>query len=357
MKTIKLVMIGFGNVGRAFAALLLDKRDVLATQYDLRVRVTGILTGHHGGALDPEGIDLTRATALLEKNSSLEALNRGALPESAEEFIRVSGGHVMLENTPVDYASGQPAINHIEAALNNDMHAITANKGPVVHAYRRLSDLAAGRDRKFHFESTVMDGAPIFSLWRSSLPGAKLHSFRGILNSTTNLMLTLMEQGRSFDEAVQHAQDIGIAETDPSGDIDGWDAAIKVAALTTVLMDHSLLPSDVEREGIGAISAGDVQLAKSRGCRWKLVCEAQPTEQGFKASVHPQEIGSEDPLYNVIGTSSAITFHSDVLGALTVLEEDPGPHTTAYGLFADLLDAVVQSLDKSDMLFKSSRDQ
>lgn len=342
MNTLDLVMIGFGNVGRAFGALLFEKRELLATRHNLEVRVTGILTGRHGGVLDSEGIDLAKAIALLEQGLSLGALHHGSLPADAVEFIRVSGGDVMLENTPVDYASGQPAISHIEAALESGMHAITANKGPVVHAYQRLSRLAAEQDRKFYFESTVMDGAPVFSLWRNSLPGAQLHSFRGVLNSTTNLVLTLMEQGHTFKQALQQAQAIGIAETDPSGDIEGWDAAVKVAALTTVLMDHPTMPADIDRIGIQKITAGDVQRAREQGQRWKLICEAQRTQAGLTAKVYPLEIGPEDPLYNVMGTSSAITFQSDVLGALTVLEEDPGPHTTAYGLFADLLNAVAQ---------------
>jgi homoserine dehydrogenase len=340
MQNLDLVMIGFGNVGRAFAELLDRKKESIRSTYQVNPRITGILTGHHGGALDPAGINAAQAIELLQNGRSLEALSRRAVPESPAEFIRVSDADVLLENTPVNYASGQPAIDHLREALQNDMHAITANKGPVVYAYHSLTKLAWERERHFFFESTVMDGAPIFSLWRSSLPAARLSSFRGVLNSTTNLILTLMEQGNSFQHAVQTTQDIGIAETDPSGDIDGWDAAIKVAALTTVLMGEPLLPGDVEREGISAITAEGVQKAAKQERRWKLVCEAQRLEQGVRASVKPRVLGPGDPLFNVMGTSSAITFESDVLGALTVLEEDPGPHTTAYGLLADLLNAM-----------------
>jgi homoserine dehydrogenase len=339
-------MIGFGNVGRAFARLLEEKRETLHSQYNLNPRITGILTGSHGGALDPQGIDTHEAIALLEGGEDLTKLTATPVPEEGEEFIRIAGAQVMLENTPVDYLSGQPAIRHIEAALSDGMHAITANKGPVVHAFQRLTQFAAERQCRFFFESTVMDGAPIFSLWRSSLPAGKLQSFRGVLNSTTNLILTLMEEDKSFEQALHVAQDIGIAETDPSGDIEGWDAAVKVAALTTVLMDQPLLPADIEREGIGDITAEHVMQATRNNMRWKLLCEAQRTDQGITASVKPVVLGQEDALFNVMGTSSAITFHSDVLGALTVLEEDPGPHTTAYGLLADLLNAITRPVDQ-----------
>ena len=340
MKDVDLVMIGFGNVGRAFAKLLEEKRETFHSQYDLNPRITGILTKSHGGALDPLGIDTQKAIALLEKGEDLLSLTATPAPEDGAEFIQMAGAQVLLENTPVNYSSGQPAIQHIETALSNGLHAITANKGPVVHAYQHLTQLAAEHQCRFFFESTVMDGAPIFSLWRSSLPAGKLQSFRGVLNSTTNLILTLMEEGKTFEQALHVAQDIGIAETDPSGDLEGWDAAVKVAALTIVLMDQRLLPVDIDRAGIDNITAEDVMEARRNNQRWKLVCEAKRTDQGVTASVKPVKLGPEDALFNVMGTSSAITFYSDVLGALTVLEEDPGPRTTAYGLLADLLNAI-----------------
>jgi len=172
------------------------------------------------------------------------------------------------------------------------------------------------------------------------LPGANLNSFKGVLNSTTNLILTLMEDGKAYEEAVSYAQEIGIAETDPSGDIDGWDAAIKVSALVTVLMGIPLKPHQVIRQGIGDITKDLVHKSLQSGKRWKLICEAQRDGNQVTASVRPQEVDSNNPLFIVMGTSSAVTFQSDVLGALTLTEEDPGPHTTAYGLLADFLNAV-----------------
>jgi homoserine dehydrogenase len=220
------------------------------------------------------------------------------------------------------------------------MHAITANKGPVVHAYQQLAELAEAVDRKFFFESTVMDGAPIFSLFREALPGAQLLAFKGILNSTTNLILTRMESGENFDQAVAYAQEIGIAETDPSGDVDGWDAAIKVAALVTVLMDVPLKPIEVARTGIAEIHAQDIQSARDQGKRWKLVCSAVREGDGVRAAVGPQMVPPESPLYLVDGTTSIVQFETDVLGSLSVMETDPGPHTTAYGLLADFINAL-----------------
>ena len=338
MDTHRIALLGFGNVGQAFARLLLAKRDKLLAQYDLRWQVVGIMTGRHGAAVNLNGIDLESALVMIDGGDSLNPLSTEPTPQNGLEFIHACNADVLFENTPVSYHDGQPAIEHISAALTAGMHAITANKGPVVHAYRELTNLVQGR--KFLFESTVMDGAPVFSLWREALPAAELQSFRGILNSTTNLVLTLMEQGETFEEAVAFTQSIGIAETDPTGDIEGWDAAVKVAALVIVLMDPNLKPSDVERKGIESLHSEDIKTASAAGKRWKLVCQAERTNTGITSSVRPELLEPSDPLYNVMGTSSAVTFHSDTIGPLTITESDPGPHTTAYGLLADFINAV-----------------
>lgn len=335
-----LALLGFGNVGRAFARLLVAKREELSRRYGLEWRVVGIATGSHGTAIDPGGISLERASELSRSGRSLANLSELPDPGDGAAFVRACRADVLIETTPVNYETGQPAVDYLRTALESGMHAITANKGPVVHAYQLLTDLARRHARCFYFESAVMDGAPVFSLWREALPGARLLSFRGILNSTTNLILTRMEEGQSFKNALAYAQSIGVTETDPSGDVLGWDAAVKVAALATVLMDTPLKPEQVERQGIEGLTAEVVAAARAAGRRWKLVCQAERTPEGVRASVRPEEVEVGDPLFGVMGTSSAVTFHADVLRGLTLVEENPGPETTAYGLLADLLNAV-----------------
>ncbi len=337
---IKLALIGFGNVGQALARLLLRKRQEVAEGYDLTYRAVAIATARHGSALDPDGLDLEAALALAESGGGLADLSRGRPPGTTIEMIRTCGADLLFENTPVNYGSGQPALDHLRSALEAGMHAITANKGPVVHGYQDLRRMASERGLRFLFEATVMDGAPVFSVWRETLPAARLRAFRGVLNSTTNLILTRMEAGSSFDEAVAHAQELGIAETDPSGDVDGWDAAIKVAALVTVLMQAPLTPQHVDRTGIRDLTAVEVQEAAAAGQRWKLICSAERKGEEVKAQVRPERIPADDPLYHVKETSSALTLYTDVLGHLTLTEADPGPDTTAYGLFADFLTAI-----------------
>jgi len=301
--------------------------------------VTGIATGSHGAAVDPTGLDHASAAAMVEAGKSLACLSKMPVRDNFD-FLNVCGAEVMFENSPVNHKSGQPAIDHIHAALELGMHAITANKGPVVHAYRELTDLAKIKGRKFYFESTVMDGAPIFSLFRSALPGVQLLGFRGILNSTTNLILTRMESGESFDEAVKFTQAAGLAETDPSADVDGWDAAIKVAALVTVLMDVPFTPRQVDRTGIRGITAEMVEKATEDGQRWKLVCSAERDGQNVRGRVAPELVSKSSPLYSVEGSSSIVEFKTDTLSSLSIVEGYPGPETTAYGLLADFINAI-----------------
>jgi homoserine dehydrogenase len=343
MSHYRLAFLGFGNVGQALAKLLLCKQDEIKTRYGITFSVAGIATGRHGAAIDPDGIDLPAALSIMSQGGPLTALSKLEPPASGLDFVKRCSADVLFENTPVNYESGEPAVSHLRAALGLGMHAITANKGAVVHAYRELSDLAAARGVKFFFESAVMDGTPIFSLFREALPAAQLRSLRGVLNSTTNLILTRMEAGESFEEAVAYAQSIGIAETNPSSDIDGWDAAVKVSALATVLMGAPLKPTQVERKGIRGIDRQAIELARSQGKRWKLVCSAERGEEGVRGRVAPEMVDCSSPMYAIENTTSIIQLESDVLGLLTVIEADPGTHTTAYGLLADFLNAVRSS--------------
>jgi homoserine dehydrogenase len=340
MGPVALAFLGFGNVGQALARLLLAKRSDLEERYGIAWRASGIYTAHHGILIDAGGIDLEQAVATLAGGGRLDADRGGEPVTGGLDFIEHCHAAVLFENSPVNYQDGEPAVSHLQAALEHGMHALTANKGPVVHAYHRLRQLADERQLTFGFESTVMDGAPIFSLWREALPAADLRSFRGVLNSTTNLILTLMETGQSLEQALGEAQRIGVAETDPRGDLEGWDAAIKVAALVTVLMGRRCTPQDVERQGITGLTTEDVRQAARQEMRWKLICQAEPIGDKIRARVAPEKIGRQDPLYAITGTSSALTFQSDVLGPLIIAESDPGPETTAYGLLADMVNAL-----------------
>jgi homoserine dehydrogenase len=245
----------------------------------------------------------------------------------------------------VNRETGQPAIDHVRAALEMGMHAITANKGTVVHGYRELTALAKSKNKKFYFESTVLGGTPVFSVFREAMPAAELISFKGIINSTTNIILTRMENGETFDEAVSYCQSIGVAETDPSNDVDGWDAAIKVAALITVLMDAPFTPQQVDRTGIRGITPEMIRNAKEKGQRWKLVASAERSGGQISARVAPELVPASSRLYGMESASAGLEFRTDVLGDLAIIQTEragmgAGPEETAYGLFADFINAV-----------------
>lgn len=231
---------------------------------------------------------------------------------------------------------GQPAVDHIRAALEHRAHAITANKGPIVHAYRELRDLAGKQGKRFLFESTVMDGVPIFSLF-DQLPAVHLQGFHGILNSTTNVILSEMEQGLTLEEALKKAQALGVAETDATHDIDGWDAAVKTAALINVLMDVPVKIEDIQRDGIRDLTPQALRNAKRDGWPFKLVCRAKRVDDAVKASVAPEKVLATSPMAKISGTSSYIYFETDIFPGLAITEENPGLHATAYGLLADFV--------------------
>lgn len=340
MKEIKIALVGFGNVGKALVRLLEKKQPILKSEFGFSTKITGIATAHHGMAIDPSGIDPERALKAVSGEETLNSLTAIPAPHTILEFIRSVPANVLFENSPVNHHTGQPAADHLRTALECGMHAITANKGPVVYAYESLTHLAKEKNRRFLFESAVMDGAPIFSLFRETLPAVELKGFHGILNSCTNLLLEMMEGGRTFDEAVEYGKSIGITETDPSADIDGWDAAIKVAALSTVLMGVSLKPDQIARQGIRNITPQMIREALSAGERWKLVCSAKRDGDRVTASVSPCRVKPSSPLYSINGTSSFVQFEMDTLPGLGIMESNPGPETTAYGLLADLINAL-----------------
>jgi homoserine dehydrogenase len=334
IRTYNLCLLGFGNVNRALLALLRKKEKELRER-GIAWRVTGVASRRMGWIADADGLDVGQ---LLEWSGETQKRRTGV--SAPHEWLKAAKGDVLFEATSLSVTDGQPAVDHIRAALEYGAHAVTANKGPVVHAYRELSALAAAKGKKFLFESTVMDGVPIFSLFRDNLPAVELRGFHGILNSTTNVILSDMEEGLSFEDSLKKAQQLGVAETDPSHDVEGWDAAVKVAALVTVLMGVPIRLEEIEREGIGKLSGEGVREARAAGSPYKLVCRAQREGTRVRASVRPERVPLSDPMAWVTGTSSIIYFETDIFPGLAFTENNPGIEATAYGMLADFVKAV-----------------
>ncbi|MCM3902789.1 MAG: hypothetical protein ND866_13880 [Pyrinomonadaceae bacterium] len=337
MKHYKLGFIGFGNVGRTVARLLLAKSAELRELYEIEWSITGVATRGMGWLSRPEGF---QASSLLS-NSVDKSLGL-VRSTSINEWLLAAQPDVVFETTSLNHETGQPALDYLTAVLKSGSHAVTANKGAVVYGYEELSKLAADTGKHFFFESTVLDSAPVFSLFRETLPAVKLRAFSGVFNSTSNVIIETMEAGRSFDEGVKMAQELGITETDPAHDVDGWDATVKVCALAHVLMKLPLKPSDVRREGIRNLSTLRLQAARAEGKPYKLVARAKLSENGssLNASVKPEQLASTDPLGNVRGTSLAVHFELDTMPGLTITSHRPNLQSTAYGLLADFINAV-----------------
>jgi homoserine dehydrogenase len=330
-------LIGFGNVGRALAQLIDLKNQSLRSHYGLNISIMGIATKRHGIAIDPHGLEITRAIEAIEQRGSLGKLHAGGAVKDTLAFIRDVPAELIVETSVLNPETGQPAIDYLRLALQLKRHVVTANKGPVAFGYHELRNLAARNDRGFFFESTVMDGVPVFSLVREALPLVDIHRIRGILNSTTNSILTRMESGVAFDAALREMQQAGLAEADPSHDVDGWDSAVKIVILANVLMGASLRPIDVERMGIGLVTPAEVQAAARGGQAIKLVCEAVKEDGTVRASVKPLALPLTDPLARVPGTGNIVRLETDMISHLSIGEGEAGPMTTAYGILTDIV--------------------
>jgi len=287
-------------------------------------RIVAAHTLRHGSAFDPRGLPVEP--------------DWGSRSGSIEEFLDRAQPDVAIEITTLNPSTGEPAISHIRAAFARQMHVVTANKGPIAHAYAALMHEARVAGVEFRFESTVMDGAPVFNLVRTNLPGCKVRGFTGILNSTTNVVIEALRQGRTLAEGIEDAQKIGIAEADATFDIDGWDAAAKAAALANALLGANVTPLDVDRRGIGKLTPEKLMELKQQGKTIRLVARARIVGDGVKLRVRGEVLEETDILASIRGTSNILLLDTDLMGEVGTVELSPGVEQTAYGVFSDVID-------------------
>ena len=332
----KLVFVGFGNVARSFARMIQQRRQLLAEQYGLSFRVTAIATARHGSVISRE-IDLDAALACVEKGESLTRLAGVTPVADTAAAVENSNANVLFETSPLNPSNGEPALSYIRFGLERGLNVVTANKGPLAFGYRELKELARASGLQFRFEGAVMDGAPVFNLASYCLPGIQILGFAGVLNSTTNVILTGIEAGVPFAESLAEAQRRGIAEANADFDIDGWDAAVKAVALSNVLMESDLRPADVARSGIRGVVADDLRRERAAGRIIRLVARGDRTATGVRLSVSPEAVALGTPLAVAQGSTNVLTLKTDLMGELTVIETDPGVEQTAYALLSDWL--------------------
>ncbi|HLZ20913.1 MAG TPA: hypothetical protein VKQ30_02145 [Ktedonobacterales bacterium] len=349
---LRIASLGFGNVGQALAIMLAEKAGEMERRYGLAVSFTGAFTRSSGAWIAPRGIapaDLAasgwpRTTRETIPNREAAMRQIASLVDGPREFIgdalafaRTCPADVVLELTTLNPMTGQPATDHVRAALTTGKHVVTANKGPIAHAYRELRALAGEHGVSLRFESTVMDGTPIFSMAEASLPATTITGFRGLLNSTSNYVLSLMAQGKTLEQGIAAAQRAGVAEADPSYDLDGWDASVKATVLANVLMGAELRPADVLRGTLGAEAMRQAQADMRPGETLKQVVEAERDGEHVVARVRLLALPATDFFAHLSGMETALQIHTDTMQDLTLVEGEGGPGQTAFGVLADLI--------------------
>lgn len=341
MKRLRLSIVGFGFVGQGLAQLLLEKEALLRQKYDLDVSLVSVANSRHGCIYREEGLDIPLLLDIATRRAPLTEHPGVQHWHSALAGLQATSGEILVETTWTNLRDAEPALSHIRAALQQRRHVITANKGPVALYGKELFAMAQQYGVQLRAEATVMAGTPVLSTVREGMAGANVSAIRGILNGSTNYILSAMEGGRDYATVLAEARAEGYLEADPSADVEGHDAVAKALILAALVFGRSLLPNDVVRQGITEVTQEQVQQALAEGKHIKLLASLQLTGNGEDAPlmvrVELVALPEHDPLALVRGALNAITFTTDTLADVTIVGPGAGRLQTAQGLFADLL--------------------
>ncbi len=338
---LKIGLIGCGTVATGLLEILDQKADYLKEKYDFEARLVAVTDKLKGSLCLPEGIVIKELLDLLHKG---ERIDQYPGAEESTEFmdpldlIERCEADVIAELTYTDIKTAEPATSYIKKAFRTGKHVVTSNKGPAALHWHELKRMAETNNLCFRIEGTVMSGTPVFSLFENGLAGNEVRSVQGILNGTTNFILTKMEQDNmEYAEALRLAQEAGYAEADPTADVEGYDAVAKIVILSNVLLDGTIGPADVQRQGITHLTKDQVRAAKAEGFRYKLIAEARKIGDTIEASVSPRKVPLSDPLASIMGAQNALTFDLDLMGKITIQGAGAGKIETGYPILSDIL--------------------
>lgn len=338
VKTYRLAMIGFGNVGQGFAQVLTQQAPLLADTYGVNFEIVAVSDLMKGSVYDPEGLSVEALLTAAQEGKNLETIAAPQTGWDSVKTIRESNADIIVEISYTDLETGEPALTHIREALDHGKHIVTTNKGPTALHYPELLSKARAENLEIGVEGTVLSGTPALHVGLEVLRAANIHKVQGILNGTTNYILTQMEAEAEYEDALSEAQAKGYAEADPTGDVDGHDAAGKVVILANLLLDLPLTMADVDREGIAELTQQHIQEAKASGERYKLIGTVEKHADGsYDASVKPERLPAAHPLANVGGATNAITYTTDLLGEVTLIGAGAGRTETGFAILSDLL--------------------
>ncbi len=335
----KLAIIGFGTVGQGFLELLIQKKEFLMKKYGLEYKLVAVCDFLKGSALDNKGIEMEKVLNWVKEGKNLNDFKSKKNGLDAFKTIEEAEASILFEATYTDIKTAEPATSHIKKALEKGMDVSTTNKGPIALYYKALSALAKEKNKILKFEGTVMAGSPVFSLLENSMGGCEIKEIKGILNGTTNFILTKMEEGLSYEEALKIAQDLGYAEAVPDADVLGWDALAKVCILANVLFRASIKPEPEKLlcEGITKIKKEEILKAKEEGKRYKLIGKIWKEGNEVKVKVSPELLDLTDPLSSVMGSTNAITFINEPLNSITIVGPGAGRKETGYAMLNDFI--------------------
>lgn len=336
-KTIPIALSGLGNVGRSFLRILETKSDRLAAEYGLALRITAVADSS-GAAVNGYGFDPRQLRNHKEAGRSVAALPEHQPGLALRDVVSRPGlCQMLLEASPVNLSDGEPGLSSVRAALGAGVSCVLANKGPLVLAFHELHRLAATTDAGLAFSATVCGALPVVNIGRRDLIAADISLLRGIFNSTSNFILDEMGRGRSYADALAETQRRGIAETDPSLDVGGWDTANKLTILANSFLGVQVSLADVKVTGITAITAEHLALERTRGNLIKLVAEARRSEEGYRLSVGPIPLPLDDFLAGCSGWEMGVEIHSDIYGKMfhKIWEREPLP--TAAAMLRDVV--------------------
>ncbi len=335
----KLAFIGFGVVGQGLLEILVSKQDWLKKEYGFDWKLVAISDIIKGSKYNPEGLDATSCLDAVKTKGNIKDIDAPHNNWDSVKTIKESNADIIIEVSYTDIKTGQPGLDHVKAAIDSGKHVAMTNKGPMVVASAELLKKAESKGILLRYEGTVMSGTPVLMLGNRSLKASGITKMRGILNGTTNYILTEMEKGAAYADVLEKAQELGYAEADPTGDVQGWDALGKVIILANTLLGKSLTVNDVKREGITNISLDDIKKAAEEGQRWKLIGEVAVNSDGrVVGSVKPMKVPLSHPLASISGPTNAITFSTELMGDITLVGAGAGRTETGFALLSDLLD-------------------
>ena len=337
--TYNLALIGFGTVGQGLIEILVDKKEWLKEEYNFEWRLVAISDLLKGAIYDPQGLDPEKCLNLVKNGEKLDTYPVSYKGWDSLRTIKESNADIIIEVSYTDIKTGEPGLSHVRAALAAGKHITMTNKGPMANAAKELIDAFAKKNLLLRYEGTVMSGTPVILVGQNSLKAAGIFQLRGIVNGTTNFILTKMEEGVEYSSALKTAQQLGYAEANPEGDVEGWDALGKVIILANTLMGANISVKDVVREGITKLTLKDIQDAKKEQMRWKLLVEVKKGSDGsIKASVKPTKVPLTHPLAAINGSTNALTFYTELMGEVTIIGAGAGRKETGFALLTDLLD-------------------